>query len=99
MNRAALEHDLKELGQRQYDLQPAAYKRLDEITVPVLVVTGAFDLPYTHAAADFMCGCIADVRRIDMPTAHLPNMEQPVAFNEALDKFLAEIRGGKVAPE
>lgn len=91
MNRTALANDSLGLGERQYDLQPAAYKRLDEINVPVLVVTGDLDLPYTHAAADYMCDRLARVDRERIAgTAHLPNMEQPATFNRIVDRFLAK---------
>ncbi len=90
MNRTALEHGMRELGERQFDLQPAAYKRLSEVGVPVLVITGSLDLPYTLAAADFMCDGLANVQRVDMATAHLPNMEQPGEFNDAVRAFLVE---------
>jgi pimeloyl-ACP methyl ester carboxylesterase len=89
MNRTALEHESKGLGERQFDVQPAAYKRLDEIDVPVLVVAGELDLAYTHAAARYMCSNIRRVQHVDIPgTAHLPSMEQPQRFNQIVDAFL-----------
>ena len=82
MCRTGLEHDSKRLGDREFDLQPAAYKRLDEISVPVLVVVGELDLPYTQAAADYMCDNVRRIERANIGgTAHLPSMEQPRKFN------------------
>ena len=89
MNRAALEYDARGVGERLFDLVPAAYKRLDEIDAPVLVVTGELDLPYTHAAADFLCANIRQVERADIAgTAHLPSMERPQHFNNVVGAFL-----------
>jgi pimeloyl-ACP methyl ester carboxylesterase len=91
MNRTALEHASKGLGERQPDLRPAAFNRLDEIEVPVLVVVGELDLAYTHAAADFMCDNIRRVQRASIGgCAHLPSMEQPQRFNEIVGTFLDE---------
>ena len=94
MNRQALEHDAKGLGERERDLEPAAHKRLGEIQSPVLVITGELDIPYMAAAADFMCEHIQDVRRIDVPgAAHLPSMERAGVVNDAVEAFLAECLG------
>jgi pimeloyl-ACP methyl ester carboxylesterase len=91
MNRIALDHDAKGLGERQFDLQPAAYKRLDEIDVPVLVLVGELDLAYTHGAADYMCANIRRVQRVNITgAAHLPSMEQPQRFNQIVGAFLDE---------
>ena len=93
MNLVALRHETRELGgNRQRDLEPAAYARLDEIDVPVLVVAGTLDLPFTAGAADYMCEGIKHARRVDIEaTAHLPSMERPAEFNEAVESFLREI--------
>ena len=89
MNRLALEHGRLELGERQFDLTPAAYKRLAEIAVPVLIVTGGRDVPFMAAAADVMRSSIPNVQSVDFPdAAHLPNMEEPLRFNAEIERFL-----------
>ena len=90
MNKTALMHDaVKGVGERQHNLETAAYKRLDEIEVPVLVIVGTLDIPYTHAAAGYMCERIKDVTRVEISdAAHLPSMEQPQIFNDAVAAFL-----------
>ncbi len=91
MNRTALEHASRGLGERQPDLQPPACKRLDEIDAPVLVLVGELDLPYMHAAADYMGANIRRVQRENIAgTAHLPSMEQAQEFNQIVGAFLDE---------
>ena len=94
MNRIALEHDAAGLGQQQYDLTPAAYKRMDEIDVPVLIVTGAHDVPFMAAAASRMRDAITHTESYEFPdAAHLPNMEHPERFNTVVQEFLARTQG------
>ena len=89
MNRLALEHDRKGLGEREADLLPRAYNRLSEIKVPVLIVTGALDIPFMEGAAEYMRDAIPQAVSIEFPNAaHLPNMEHPARFNEIVEAFL-----------
>jgi pimeloyl-ACP methyl ester carboxylesterase len=70
-------------------LRPPAFNRLDQITVPVLIVTGSLDLPDTDSIARRLERGVPNVERIDIPdTAHLLNMEQPERFNEIVREFL-----------
>jgi pimeloyl-ACP methyl ester carboxylesterase len=72
-------------------LNPPAYGRLSEISVPTLIVEGDLDLPSIAEMADAMQRLIPHARRLTMHgTAHLPSMEQPDAFNRALQDFLAQ---------
>ena len=92
MNRLALTHESKDLGKREHDLTPPACERLGEISVPVMLLTGAFDVPFMAAAADYMCDAMPHAQRVDYPdTAHLPNMEHPHRFNLSVEDFLADI--------
>lgn len=89
MNRLALSHESRELGKREYDLQPAAYRRLSEITCPVMILTGALDIPFMAAAADVMREGMPQAYNVEFPdSAHLPNMEHPERFNDAVERFL-----------
>lgn len=91
MNRIAFDHYFKGLGKRQRNLENMAAGRLGEITVPVLSIVGQYDIPYQHAAADYMAEHIKNCRKVVMnDTAHLPSMEQPEAFNRILADFLDE---------
>lgn len=70
-------------------LEPPAAPRLPALHVPALVVSGALDHPEVRRAADFMTAHIPGARQLVLDhSAHLPNMEQPAAFNAALLAFL-----------
>jgi pimeloyl-ACP methyl ester carboxylesterase len=74
------------------DLEPPAYGRLGEIHVPTLVIVGDRDIPPIQRVADALAGGIAGARKVVMPnTAHVPNMEQPAAFNQVVLDFLAGV--------
>jgi 3-oxoadipate enol-lactonase len=77
-------------GQRIRDSQKVpAYKRLNEITVPALILAGEFDIPDVHAQAGAMKAGIPDSKRVIIPrSGHLIPLEQPDLFNEELRIFL-----------
>lgn len=61
---------------------------LPTIAVPALVLVGAEDKPFL-GATDYMAGKIAGSRKVVVPGAgHAANLDQPAAFNAALDAFL-----------
>lgn len=63
--------------------------RLSEITVPTLVLVGEKDPACPVSAARALNEGISGSNLIIIPqSAHLPNIEQTVAFNEALMEFL-----------
>lgn len=69
-----------------------AWDRLDEIEQPVLALCGALDSEDhldmgRRLAAGVRRGRYAEVQG----SAHYPNMEQPDAWNAAVDGFLAEL--------
>jgi 3-oxoadipate enol-lactonase len=73
-------------------LEPPAYGRLGEITVPTLVIVGDRDIPHIQHVADALASSIAGARKVLMPdTAHMPNMEQPATFNQLVLDFLAGV--------
>jgi pimeloyl-ACP methyl ester carboxylesterase len=74
---------------RPSDLDPAAVQRLAELTeLPLLLVTGAHDQPMVHEAAAAITGATA-AERVDIAgAAHLPHLERPVQFREAVLGFL-----------
>ncbi|MEU6140253.1 alpha/beta hydrolase [Streptomyces sp. NPDC047081] len=65
---------------------------LTKVTVPALVVVGADDTYTPVADAEAMHAALPDstLRVID-GAAHLPNLERPAEFNEALDGFMARV--------
>ncbi|MFC4950895.1 proline iminopeptidase-family hydrolase [Pseudonocardia sp. GCM10023141] len=65
--------------------------RLDQITVPTLVVSGAHDEATAACVAPFV-ERIADVRRHVFPeSSHMPHIEEREAFMALLAGFLAEV--------
>jgi 2-hydroxy-6-oxonona-2,4-dienedioate hydrolase len=89
MDRLALAHDAKHLGNRLPDTDSPAATRLAELDMPVLVIVGAHDTPYILAAADYMAQRIRLVRKaVIEDAAHLPNMDQPEKFQGIVEAFL-----------
>jgi pimeloyl-ACP methyl ester carboxylesterase len=71
-------------------LDPPAAQRLGEIAVPTLILAGALDNPEILRAADVLAAKIRGARKTIIPnTAHVPNMEQPAAFNRLVLEFLS----------
>jgi 3-oxoadipate enol-lactonase len=66
--------------------------RLDGIQVPTLVIVGDQDRVTTPMLSRDLSNRIAGSRLVEIPGAgHLSNIEQPAAFNSAVDRFLAAI--------
>jgi pimeloyl-ACP methyl ester carboxylesterase len=77
------------------ELTPGALERLDEIGVPVLVLTGDLDLDAILLAADRLEHGLVHVRRERWSdTAHLPPLEHPDPFVELTQAWLAEVEAG-----
>lgn len=88
MKRIAL-HNATLAASTEQPLDPPAVGRLNEITVPTLVVVGDLDVPTTQQAATLMLEQIAGSQRATIKnTAHLPNMEHPDEFNRVVLDFL-----------
>jgi 3-oxoadipate enol-lactonase len=72
-------------------LDPPAANRLDQIKAPTLIVVGDRDTPVILAIAEWLEQHIAGAQKFVMPnTAHVPNMEQPAAFNARVLEFLSK---------
>jgi 3-oxoadipate enol-lactonase len=73
--------------------KPPADARLDEISVPTLVVVGALDLPfYNVPLAEHLAASIAGARKLVLDdVGHMANMEDPERFNAALLSFLDDV--------
>ena len=64
-------------------------QRLKEITCPVLVIVGEQDMGTPLAMAEEIhANAPGSKLAVLSPAAHLSNLEQPEAFNQALDGFL-----------
>lgn len=91
MNRIALANGTwgKADMQPANPLNPPAVQRLDELRVPTLIIAGGLDHPEVLRAAEVMAAAIPHAEKVIIPNcAHLPNMEQPAEFNQAVLDFL-----------
>ncbi len=67
---------------------------LPNIRVPALVVVGDRDTAF-HGASDYMAKRIPNARKVMLDGAgHMPNLDQPEAFNQGLQAFLADLEAG-----
>lgn len=71
---------------------PPAATRLDEVSVPTLVVAGAHDVQDFGAVADRLADEIPGARKVTLDTAHLPGLERPDELNRLVLDFL--VSGG-----
>ena len=93
MNRIPVENGtyLKMDMQPLQPLVPPAVSRLKDVHVPTLIMAGGLDHPEILRAADFMAQEIPSARKLVFSnSAHLPSMEQPEEFNQAVNDFLQE---------
>ena len=68
-------------------------EKLTRIRAKTLVLAGAFDVAATPADGRYLAETIPDAHYLELPTAHLSNIEAPQPFGDALVRFLTEERG------
>ena len=72
--------------------EPPTNDRLGEIDVPTLVVVGEYDVPDLIESAHYLAGELSDIPAVVIErAAHLPSLEQPDVFNQALLGFLSTL--------
>ena len=70
--------------------RPDSTPSLPSIAVPTLIVVGEEDVLTPPAESEAMAAAIPGSTLTKLPRAgHLPNLETPAAFNEAVSKFLS----------
>ncbi|MBM3675431.1 MAG: alpha/beta fold hydrolase [Actinobacteria bacterium] len=84
MSEARLTHQLRVLGQ---GAMPSCWDRLEDLDVPVLLLTGDVDPKYT-ALAQEMFERIEDCMVLTLPGGHALPLECPGAVAEAITAFL-----------
>ncbi len=68
---------------------PVAYSRLADLTLPAQVIWGDGDFPHIQQRCVHLVQALPQATGSVIPgTAHLPNLEQPEAFNDYLRDFL-----------
>jgi len=71
--------------------KPEAIERLEEIKAPTLVLLGERDIPHFHKSAEILSSTIPNAHLITLPQAgHMSPMENPAAFNKAIEAFLED---------
>jgi 3-oxoadipate enol-lactonase len=76
-------------------LDPPADDRLDQLTMPLLVVIGELDEAYTNAACRNLADAVPGARfEVFEGAAHMLNLEQPERFTKLVLDFLAEVPAG-----
>lgn len=71
---------------------PAA-TRLTALQCPTLVIVGEHDTAVTHDIADVLARTIPNAhQQVIAGAAHLPNIEQPAAFNQVVLEFLKALQ-------
>ena len=76
------------LGQEPSELDPPAMERLGELEMPLLAVTGTHDQPMVREATRALVAATAAEHVEIAGAAHLPNLERPQAFRDAVLAFL-----------
>lgn len=89
MQRDALPYRRLEQGPA-LPMKPSAAERLHELHLPLLVICGSHDTPYILAASQYMEEHIPGARKVMLNSAHLPSMDCPAEFNQALRDFLLQ---------
>jgi pimeloyl-ACP methyl ester carboxylesterase len=93
MDRLALAHEVKQLGKRLPNTEIPAFDRLSDLKIPVLIIIGTHDTPYILAAADYMVEKVPSARKVQIEdAAHLPNMDHPEEFRNAVKTFLESLK-------
>jgi pimeloyl-ACP methyl ester carboxylesterase len=95
MQRQALELQAPHWERFDEDLLvPDIAERLGEVQASTLVLVGEEDVQDMHALAERFATEIPRARLVTIPgAAHLPNLEQPAAFNRLVLEFLAGALG------
>jgi 3-oxoadipate enol-lactonase len=84
----------RNLGQPQSP-DPPAIERLGDIKAPTLVIVGELDMPDIHHIVDLVANRVPGAKKLVIESAaHMVNMEQPRAFDEAVLEFLSSITPG-----
>jgi len=73
-------------------LDPPAATRLDQLTMPLLVVIGELDEAYTNAACRYLAQTVPGARlEVFEGAAHMMNLEQPDRFTRLVLDFLRDV--------
>ena len=84
----------KNLARPQWP-DPPAIDRLADIKAPTLALVGDLDMPDIHSIVDLVADGVPGAKKVVIEgAAHMVNMEQPQAFDDAVVEFLSSITPG-----
>lgn len=84
---------------RAAELAQARPTALDEIACPTLLVAGEDDFVGTESAVRETAEGIADCEVARLAgVGHVPHLEAPLSLHQAIDRFLARVQPGPLAP-
>jgi len=87
MNRKALDH--LDVEREPLDHQTSDVDAISRLSIPVLLVIGAYDTPQVREAAEYIAERVPGARLVRMPdTARLPSLERPEAFEAQFEQWL-----------
>ena len=73
----------------EIELSPPAIKRLSEVEVPTMIISGNLDVIEFQGISSLLANNIKNAKQVTMPgAAHLPNMEKPNEFNQIVFDFV-----------
>jgi pimeloyl-ACP methyl ester carboxylesterase len=85
-------HELTMDEGARVDLNPPAIRRLEQVSVPTLVLPADHDPPWTERICRILAARIPNARRVQIPDVdHVVNMRKPAEFNDAVLGFLGEV--------
>jgi pimeloyl-ACP methyl ester carboxylesterase len=92
MNAIVLQNELNATEGSQKILEPVAGTRLNELSMPVLFISGSLDEPVLLPAIEKMVSLIPLAEhKVFEGVAHLPNMEIPQEFNQLVLDFVRKV--------
>lgn len=92
MNLIALRNEADATDPKNTLINPTAGEDLESFDIPTLIIVGELDEPVTDAAADLMVQRMPNARKVAISdTAHVPSLERPDAFNQALADWLSTL--------
>lgn len=73
------------------NINPPAFERLDEIKIPMLIISGALDVPAFILLSETLENQVPGAKRIVVPdAAHMVSMEAPQMFNDLVLEFISD---------
>ncbi len=94
MNAIALHNEKNAPEAAEKVLEPRAGTRLNELSMPVVFISGALDEPIIFEAIETMLAQIPAAEHHQFEgVAHLPNMEVPAEFNQLVLNFVRGVVG------